>query len=123
PVHLPRRPDAQFTPGGMIPPVTPLVMEGLRPSIASPRENGAKTAPPPARWLRLRPGGCGRKALLEPQRLCGGTAGRRERDNQCIKTRSIQNGCGFPFLVKRLRPRGVGEPARGAVGAQPETVS
>jgi hypothetical protein len=34
----------------MIPPGTPLVMEGLRPSIASPREDTAKDAVPPALW-------------------------------------------------------------------------
>jgi hypothetical protein len=41
-----------LSPGGMIPPGTPQITEGLRPSVASPREDGAKNAPPPALWCR-----------------------------------------------------------------------
>ncbi len=39
-------------------PLHPPVMEGLRPSIASPREDTAQTAVPPAPWLRLKISGC-----------------------------------------------------------------
>jgi methionyl-tRNA formyltransferase len=41
-----------ISPGGMTPPGTPPVTEGLRPSAASPRGDGATPAPPPALWLR-----------------------------------------------------------------------
>jgi hypothetical protein len=41
--------------GGMIPLGTSLATEGLRPSVASLREDGAKTAPPPALRPGLRP--------------------------------------------------------------------
>jgi hypothetical protein len=43
----------------MIPPGTPLVTEGLRPSVASPREDAAKSAAPPALWLGLETCGWG----------------------------------------------------------------
>jgi ribonuclease HI len=51
-------------------PLHPPIMEGLRPSIASPREDAAKTAAPPALWLRLGPCGCGgrqRKGRAAPR--------------------------------------------------------
>ena len=57
PVHLlPEHGQAwwrSITPGGMIPPGTPLVTEGLRPSVASPRGDAAKDASPPALWPAL----------------------------------------------------------------------
>ena len=51
--------NAVLFPGGMIPPGTPLVTEGLRPSVASPREDAAKSAAPPALWLGLETCGWG----------------------------------------------------------------
>jgi len=61
PVHLlPEHGQAwwrSITPGGMIPQGTPLVTEGLRSSVASPRQDGAKDASPPALRLVLDP--CG----------------------------------------------------------------
>ena len=42
----------RVSPGEMTPPVTPPSTEGLRPSVASPREDGANGAPPPA-WPRF----------------------------------------------------------------------
>ena len=44
----------RISPGGMTPPATPPSTEGLRPSVASPREDGGKTSPPPALGLRFR---------------------------------------------------------------------
>jgi methionyl-tRNA formyltransferase len=43
----------RFSSGGMTPPRTPPSTEGLRPSVASPREDGAKNTPPPAPWPRF----------------------------------------------------------------------
>jgi hypothetical protein len=53
----------------MIPPETPQSTEGLRPSVASPREDGAKDAPPPALWLGFRPGGGCWQAVHNPHGL------------------------------------------------------
>src|SRR5690242_8879673 len=51
-------------PAGGRPPDSPPITGGLRPSVASPREDGAKTAPPPALWLGLEPCGCcGRRCI------------------------------------------------------------
>ena len=61
------------SPGGMTPPETPLSTGGLRPPVAPPREDGAEGAPPPALWLRLQIGGCGRQATQKPASPgCGG---------------------------------------------------
>jgi uncharacterized membrane protein YccF (DUF307 family) len=43
---------------GRTTPLHPLVMEGLRPSIASPRGNAAESTALPAPWPRLEPCGC-----------------------------------------------------------------
>jgi hypothetical protein len=55
-------------PAGGRPPCTPRVA-GASPPHRPPREDGAKTAPPPALWLMLKPCGCCRKALHRPQLL------------------------------------------------------
>jgi len=44
----------RISPGGMTPPATPPSTEGLRPTVASPREDGGNTSPPPALGLRFR---------------------------------------------------------------------
>jgi hypothetical protein len=64
------------TPVGMIPPETPLVTEGLRPSVASPREDAAKDASPPALRLVLDPCGYCRQAAQRSRCLipCGDDA-------------------------------------------------
>jgi hypothetical protein len=48
--------------------VTPQVWEGFAPHCP-PREDGAKTTPPPALWCGLEPCGCCGRALHKPQRL------------------------------------------------------
>jgi hypothetical protein len=50
------------------PPCTP-GMEGLYPSMASPREDAAEDTATPALWLGLEPCGCCRQALRSPPRL------------------------------------------------------
>ena len=60
-----------ISPGGTTPPETPPSMGGLRPPISPPREDGAEGAPPPALWLRLRIGGCGRQAARLYAARCG----------------------------------------------------
>ena len=44
-------------------------MGGRRPPIAPLREDGAESAPPPARWLELKISGCCRQAVHNPDRL------------------------------------------------------
>jgi KamA family protein len=73
PVHLlPEHGQAwwrSITPGGMIPPGTPLVTEGFHPSVASPREDAAKDAAPPALRLVLKPCGYCQQAAQRPRCL------------------------------------------------------
>jgi len=69
-----------LTPGGMTPPGTPPIMEGLRPPISPPREDAAKTAAPPALWLGGAAGPAwilGLGPLRAPQKAQTGTATRQ----------------------------------------------
>jgi len=50
-------------------PLHPPRTGGLRPPVSPPREDAAKTAAPPAPWLRLRRCGCGPQGLPKPHRL------------------------------------------------------
>ena len=57
---------------GGAPPLHPPLTGGLRPPVSPPREDAAKTAAPPAPWLRLRRCGCGSRQRKGRAALRGG---------------------------------------------------